>query len=116
MEKAQSLRTALRQQFRNVFEDSVDFLITPTAATGPPPLLPGEDGILVPAKSSAIDEWLTDVMTVPASLAGLPAISVPWRWDPANPDSWIGVQVIGPFGRDEELLQFIKDQFGVRGK
>ena len=45
-----------------------------------------------------LNEYLNDVYTVPASLAGLPAVTVPCE----NRD--FGVQVIGQYGDDETVL------------
>lgn len=47
----------------------------------------------------SVDEYLNDVFTIPASLAALPAISIPSQ----NPN--IGVQIIGQYGDDEMVLK-----------
>lgn len=55
---------------------------------------------------------MQDVLTVPASLAGLPALSVPVRRSArinddgtANDDRWpIGISVVGQWGTDEMVL------------
>jgi len=66
--KAQKVRTLILQEFQAVFED-VDVLLTPTA---PYPAFPiGEK------MDDPIQMYINDIFTVPASLAGLPAISVP---------------------------------------
>lgn len=49
--------------------------------------------------------YLADAMTVPASLAGLPAISVPAKAKSALP---IGVQLIAQQKEDAKLLAFSK--------
>jgi aspartyl-tRNA(Asn)/glutamyl-tRNA(Gln) amidotransferase subunit A len=46
--------------------------------------------------------YLADVMTVPASLAGIPAISVPAGV--SSEGLPIGVQLIGPMKSDAELI------------
>ncbi|KHO01284.1 glutamyl-tRNA amidotransferase, A subunit [Metarhizium album ARSEF 1941] len=73
----------------------VDFLLSPTA-TSPAPTL---DDVL--AKSS-LDAYMGDLFTVPASLAGLPAVSVPWR----VPESRLplGLQLVGQYWDDRRLL------------
>ena len=48
-----------------------------------------------------IEEYTTDVLTVPASLAGLPAINVPLEFEGRK----TGMQLIAQFGQDEMLLQ-----------
>lgn len=65
--KAQKVRTRIAGDFKTAFED-VDVLLTPTA---PSP------AFAIGAELSPIEMYLNDVFTVPASLAGLPGISVP---------------------------------------
>jgi aspartyl-tRNA(Asn)/glutamyl-tRNA(Gln) amidotransferase subunit A len=81
---------------------SVDVLIAPTAPTLPPTLAEVE-------KLSPVEMYMNDVLTVPASLAGLPALSVPVKLkggakQAGDVDS-VGMQVIGQFGDDELVLQ-----------
>ncbi|KAI4852585.1 A subunit of putative glutamyl-tRNA amidotransferase [Aureobasidium sp. EXF-8845] len=81
---------------------SVDVLIAPTAPTLPPTLAEVE-------KLSPVEMYMNDVLTVPASLAGLPALSVPVKLkggakQAGDVDS-VGMQVIGQFGDDEFVLQ-----------
>ena len=88
--KAQKVRSLIAADFRSTFEQ-VDLLLTPTA----------------PSPAFGIDEkpddpvamYLNDVFTVPASLAGLPAVSVPAGLSADGLP--LGLQLIGrPF--DEE--------------
>jgi aspartyl-tRNA(Asn)/glutamyl-tRNA(Gln) amidotransferase subunit A len=65
--KAQQVRALVAQDFRAAF-DAVDVLLAPTAPTAAFGL---EEGL------SPIEMYLNDVFTIPASLAGLPAMSVP---------------------------------------
>ena len=66
--KAQKVRALIAQDFERAYE-SVDLLLTPTAPTG---------AFGLGAKSAdPIAMYLNDVFTVPASLAGLPAMSIP---------------------------------------
>jgi len=59
-------------------------------------------------EDSTLSAYMQDVLTVPASLAGLPALSVPVRkfmrintYD----DQWpIGISVVGQWGTDEMVL------------
>ncbi len=90
--KAQKLRTLIANDFRAAFED-VDVVLTPTAPS--PAFAVGEKA------DDPIAMYLNDVFTVPASLAGLPAISVPAGLsDDGLP---LGLHVIGrPF--DEETV------------
>jgi aspartyl-tRNA(Asn)/glutamyl-tRNA(Gln) amidotransferase subunit A len=66
--KAQKLRTLIADDFKQAYE-SVDAILTPTA---PSPAFAQGDKMDDP-----IAMYLNDVFTVPASLAGLPGISVP---------------------------------------
>jgi len=79
----------------------VDFLLCPTAPTLPPRL----DDVL---QQTPLDAYMNDVFTVPASLAGLPAISVPMPvtetpQDEAAPRH-AGLQLIGQYWDDARLL------------
>ncbi|KAF3401871.1 Glutamyl-tRNA [Penicillium rolfsii] len=81
----------------------VDVIVCPTAPSPPPRLSD------VSAGSSPLDAYVNDVFTVPASLAGLPAISVPVtvaesEQNPAS-DEMAGIQVIGQYGDDELVLK-----------
>ncbi|KAI2637772.1 amidase signature enzyme [Hypomontagnella submonticulosa] len=81
----------------------VDFLLCPTAPTTPPLL---EDVM----KQTPLDSYMNDVFTVPASLAGLPAISIPMDLpvDHTKEEerllSFGGLQLIGQYWDDARLL------------
>jgi Asp-tRNA(Asn)/Glu-tRNA(Gln) amidotransferase A subunit family amidase len=95
--KAQQARTLLIREFDALFAD-YDFLIGPVAPTSAFSL--GEN------TADPLKMYLADVMTTPASLAGLPAISLP---NGESKDSLpIGVQIIAPMKKDAELLDFAK--------
>jgi aspartyl-tRNA(Asn)/glutamyl-tRNA(Gln) amidotransferase subunit A len=100
--QAQKVRRLVQQDFDTVFAaknplhdesngrtaDGVDFLITPT-----------------------VESYMLDVFTVPASLAGLPALSVPVPIEAAARDDMdsldvqsVGMQIIGQYGSDEGVL------------
>jgi aspartyl-tRNA(Asn)/glutamyl-tRNA(Gln) amidotransferase subunit A len=55
--------------------------------------------------------YLADIMTVPASLAGLPALSVPAGT--TGDDLPVGVQLIGKKQSDSTLLAIAKEMEGV---
>ena len=79
----------------------VDFIVCPTAPNLPPTL----DNV---AKQTPIDTYMNDVFTVPASLAGLPAISVPWKISeefqlPDTP-AFAGIQIIGQYWDDLRVI------------
>jgi aspartyl-tRNA(Asn)/glutamyl-tRNA(Gln) amidotransferase subunit A len=90
--KAQKVRTLIAADFHDAFAD-VDVILTPTAPA--PAFAIGEK------MDDPIAMYLNDVFTGPASLAGLPAISVPAGLsDDGLP---LGLHLIGrPF--DEETL------------
>ena len=69
--QAQRVRALIKQDFRNAFADC-DFILTPTAPSAAFGL--GE-------KTDPLAMYLNDVFAVPASLAGLPAMSVPGGLD-----------------------------------
>jgi Asp-tRNA(Asn)/Glu-tRNA(Gln) amidotransferase A subunit family amidase len=95
--QAQKARTLLINEFDKLFE-KYDFLIGPTAPT--PAFKIGEN------TADPLKMYLADIMTVPASLAGLPAISVPAGADENGLP--IGLQIIGPQRSDAQLLTFAK--------
>jgi aspartyl-tRNA(Asn)/glutamyl-tRNA(Gln) amidotransferase subunit A len=90
--KAQRVRTLIARDFKQAFEQ-VDVLLAPTAPT--PAFAIGEK------TDDPITMYLNDVFTVPASLAGLPAMSVPVGL--SSDGLPLGLQLIGkPF--DEETV------------
>ena len=95
--KAQKARTLLKQAFDNVLE-KYDVLIGPVSPT--PAFKIGEN------TDDPIKMYLADIMTVPASLVGLPAMSVP-----AGKTSLglpVNVQLIGKAKDDAKLMALAK--------
>ena len=91
--QAQKARTVLINEFNELFKQ-YDFLLTPTAPT--PAFGIGEN------VSDPVKMYLSDVMTVPASLTGLPAISIPAG---VSGDGLpIGVQLIGKMKADADVI------------
>ncbi|EJU10029.1 aspartyl/glutamyl-tRNA amidotransferase subunit A [Sphingomonas sp. LH128] len=82
--KAQKVRALISQDFAKAFEQ-VDVLLTPTA--------PSAAFALGESNEDPIAMYLNDVFTVPASLAGLPAMSVPAGLDAQGLP--LGLQIIG---------------------
>lgn len=96
--KAQKARTLLAQSFSGLFE-TYDVLLGPVSPT--PAFRLGEN------TEDPISMYLADIMTVPASLVGLPAVSVPAGvGDGGLP---IGVQLMGPRKTDAELLALARE-------
>ena len=91
--KAQKVRTLIKQDFDRVFE-SYDLIIGPTA-----PTTAFKIGAQV---NDPLTMYLNDILTIPVSLAGVPAISIPCGFADGLP---VGLQLIAkPFG-EAELLQ-----------
>lgn len=95
--KAQKVRTMLIQRLNQVLTD-YDFLVGPVA---PMPAFKIGENIADPMKM-----YLADVMTTPANLAGLPAVSVPIA--PTVSGLPVGFQVIAKQDQDAQLLAFVK--------
>jgi aspartyl-tRNA(Asn)/glutamyl-tRNA(Gln) amidotransferase subunit A len=95
--QAQKARTLLINEFNTLFE-TYDALIGPVAPT--PAFKLGEN------TEDPVKMYLADIMTVPASLAGLPAISVPAGTTEAGLP--VGVQLIGARKSDATLLAIAK--------
>ena len=82
--QAQKVRTLIAQDFDRAWE-SCDLLLTPTA--------PSAAFALGEKSADPIAMYLNDVFTVPSSLAGLPAMSVPGGLDGQGLP--LGLQIIG---------------------
>lgn len=91
--KAQKARALLIDQFKKLFAE-YDVLVGPVSPT--PAFKIGENS------ADPIKMYLADVMTVPASMAGLPAISVPGGL--SSDGLPVGVQLIGNHLSDHQLL------------
>ena len=95
--KAQTVRTVLINEFKTAFE-SFDVLLAPTAPT--PAFKLGEN------TADPLKMYMTDIMTVPSSLAGLPAISVPAGTNREGLP--IGIQFMAPMRHDNVVLSIAK--------
>jgi len=82
--KAQKVRSLIKRDFEQAFE-TCDLILTPTA--------PSAAFALGDKSSDPIAMYLNDVFAVPASLAGLPAMSVPGGLD--SDGLPLGLQIIG---------------------
>lgn len=90
--KAQKVRALIKKEFDEIFKQ-VDIILTPTAPT---------PAFKIHEKKDPLSMYLSDVYTTPASLAGLPAISVPCGEVDGLP---IGLQIIGPQFYDEFVFE-----------
>jgi len=89
---AQRVRTKIADDFRAAFE-SVDVIVTPTSPTVAFEL--GE------RTADPLAMYLSDVLTVPMSLAGIPAISIPGGLADGLP---VGIQLAGPAFSENKIL------------
>ncbi len=91
--KAQKVRTLIKQDFDNVFT-KYDVIIGPAAPTTAFKL------------GSQVDDpltmYLNDILTIPVSLAGVPAISVPCGFVDGMP---VGMQIIGKAFDEQTVLR-----------
>lgn len=95
--RAQTVRTKLVDEFAQAFA-SHDALIGPVA--------PGKAFKIGENANDPLQMYLTDIMTVAANLAGVPAVSLPlYREDTELP---IGLQVMAPQRQDRHLLALSK--------
>lgn len=99
--KAQQLRTRLMQEFEATFR-TVDFMIGPVAPTTA--FKAGEN------TNDPLQMYLADVMTVAASLVGVPSISIPGC---VSNDLPVGVQLMAPQHSDRQLFAAAKHLEGL---
>jgi len=105
--QAQRVRQLIKSDFDFVFcvpnamlsksspnPDGVDVLLHPSAIRTAP--------LLDSDAASGLGPYLQDIMTVPASLAGLPALSVPAG--SAADGLPVGVSIVGQWGSDELVM------------
>ncbi|HIK38761.1 MAG: Asp-tRNA(Asn)/Glu-tRNA(Gln) amidotransferase subunit GatA [Geminocystis sp.] len=92
--KAQKVRTLIRQDFDNAFTQ-VDVLVCPTSPTTA--FKAGEK------TANPLSMYLSDLMTIPVNLAGLPGISIPCGFDHQNLP--VGMQLIGNVLREDLLFR-----------
>ena len=90
--RAQRVRTKIVEDFRSVFE-RVDFVVTPTSPSVAFPL--------GARTGDPLAMYLSDFCTVPMSLAGIPAISIPCGLSEGLP---VGLQLAGPAFSENKLL------------
>ncbi len=94
--KAQKVRTLLKQDFEKAFE-KVDVIVGPVS-----PFLPFRIGERI---TDPLQMYLVDIYTVPVNLAGLPALSVPAGTVGNLP---VGLHMIAPAFEEQRLFQMGK--------
>jgi len=89
--KAQVARENIKADFNRIFAD-VDVIAGPTMPT---------IAFKLKEKSDPLSMYLADILTVPANLAGIPAISVPCGKAEGMP---VGLQIMGRMFEDERVV------------
>ena len=89
--KAQKARTLFSQDFKRAFE-KCDLVASPAASS---------PAFEFNAKSDPYSMYMMDYYTIPMSLAGLPALSVPCGWIDSMP---MGLQLAAPLFEEAKLL------------
>ncbi|HTL06355.1 MAG TPA: Asp-tRNA(Asn)/Glu-tRNA(Gln) amidotransferase subunit GatA [Gemmatimonadales bacterium] len=95
--RAQAARARIVADFRQVFASGVDLLFTPTTPT--PAFRAGEK------TDDPVAMYLADIFVCPASLAGLPALSLPLGRSGGLP---LGGQLIAPAFEEARMLAVAK--------
>ncbi|HPP77734.1 Asp-tRNA(Asn)/Glu-tRNA(Gln) amidotransferase subunit GatA [Methanospirillum sp.] len=90
-QKAQTARQMVRDDLERIFRD-VDVIAGPTMP---------DIAFRLGEKSDPLQMYLSDILTVPANLAGVPAISVPCGNVEHMP---VGLQLIGRYFEDERII------------
>lgn len=91
--KAQKVRALIANDFTESFK-KVDVILTPTAPS---------DAFAFNEKQDPITMYLNDVFTVPASLAGLPCISIPAGLSQKGLP--LGLQLIGNLFKEDDVIK-----------
>lgn len=99
--RAQKVRTLIRRDFENAFQQ-VDAILSPVAPT--------------PARrigafaNDPLHEYLSDIFTLSANLAGIPGISIPCGTTDfdGGKNLPVGLQILGPHLAEAKLLQIAK--------
>lgn len=93
-DQARLARRAVQRDFARAFA-GCDVLVCPTSPTAAPRFGEGAD--------DPLQRYLWDALTVPASLAGIPALSMPCA--PTDDGRPVGLQVMAPHGADGRVLE-----------
>jgi aspartyl-tRNA(Asn)/glutamyl-tRNA(Gln) amidotransferase subunit A len=93
--KAQAVRACIAQDFAKAFQGHCDIIACPTAPTTA--FRFGEN------QDDPVKMYLNDIFTIPASLAGLPALSIPCGFDSKGLP--VGLQLIGSAWNEKSIVQ-----------
>ena len=99
--RAQKVRTLIRRDFENAFQQ-VDAILSPVAPT-PARKAGGFSG-------DPLQEYLSDIFTLAANLAGIPGISIPCGTTDfdGGKNLPVGLQILAPHLGEAKLLQIAK--------
>jgi aspartyl-tRNA(Asn)/glutamyl-tRNA(Gln) amidotransferase subunit A len=99
--RAQKVRTLIRRDFENVFQQ-VDAIVSPVAPTPARKIGAFAD--------DPLHEYLSDIFTLSANLAGIPGISVPCGVTDFDGGQNLptGLQILGPHLGEAKLLQIAR--------
>uniref|UniRef100_A0A0N4ZV51 Glutamyl-tRNA(Gln) amidotransferase subunit A, mitochondrial n=1 Tax=Parastrongyloides trichosuri TaxID=131310 RepID=A0A0N4ZV51_PARTI len=99
--EALKVRRLIYNDFKNVFSNSCDILLTPVTSS----TVPTYNTYFI---NKTKHERKDDFFTQPANMAGIPAISIPVLRDKLN-DLPLSVQLMMNFGNDDELLSVSRE-------
>jgi len=91
--KAKRVRSLICREFSQTFKD-VDFILTPTTP---------EPAFGIGSKKDPLAMYLSDIFTVTANLAGVPALSLPAGLTRTGLP--VGIQIIGNYFRESEIFR-----------
>jgi len=96
--RAQKVRTLIRQDFQNAYQN-VDAILSPVTPTAAPLL--GAD------KDDPLQQYLADIYTISANLSGMCGISVPCGNITSDTGTQlpVGLQILGPHMKEENILR-----------
>ena len=98
--KANIVRDLIREDYKKAFE-KVDVIITPTT--------PGPAFKIGEKINDPLQLYLEDIFTVPANLAGIPAISIPAGFKEVGGKKLpLGLQIFAPHGGEETIFEIAK--------
>lgn len=101
--KAQRVRKLISDDFKKVFSSSgpgVDVVLAPTTPT---------EAFKIGEKKDPLSMYMSDILTIPANLSGLPALALPVkRYHLGSGELPVGFQLIGKRFHDKEIIGFGK--------
>ncbi|MFL2767676.1 MAG: Asp-tRNA(Asn)/Glu-tRNA(Gln) amidotransferase subunit GatA [Dehalococcoidia bacterium] len=95
--KAERTRQIIKKELNKIF-DKIDILITPTS--------PSTAFKLGEKTNDPMAMYSSDIMTIPANIAGIPGISIPVKDVNGLP---VGAQLVGPYMSDRKILEIAKN-------